>query len=133
MSQNDRERLIVKFSNAFARLQYKINFNVDNTSSFLLATDLLRDNSKRRLFKIVASNVENLFLELLTEKHSLQSLRGKPIFLSLIKKTIQDFLMGYYGFKVPIESILIKESFYTKLILVDEKILTSTCFFSTFS
>ena len=61
MDTSEREKLSIRFSNVFARLQYKINFNINNTSSFLLATDLLRDNTKRRLFTIVASNVENVF------------------------------------------------------------------------
>ena len=56
----DREKIILRFSNVFARLQYKINFDIKNTSSFLLATDLLRDNSKRRLFKIVTTNIEHI-------------------------------------------------------------------------
>ena len=63
MKNRDREKLIIRVSNVFARLQYKINFDINNTSSFLLATDLLRDNSKRRLFKIVATNVESVFIE----------------------------------------------------------------------
>ena len=64
MATLDREKIILRFSNIFARLQYKINFDINNTSSFLLATDLLRDNSKRRLFKIVTTNIEYILLEL---------------------------------------------------------------------
>jgi len=125
MSDTDRKRLILRFSNIFARLQYKINFDINNTSSFLLATDLLRDNSKRRLFKIVAVNVENAFLELLNNDLPLTSKKGQSIFFSLIKQTTQDFLMGCYGFKIPVDSSVIKESFYTKLLIADEKILLS--------
>jgi len=64
----------------FARLQYKINFDINNTSSFLLATDLLRDSSKRRLFKIVATHVEKVFLELLNNGGSLTSIQARSIF-----------------------------------------------------
>lgn len=119
----ERKKLILRFSTVFARLQYKINFNINNTSSFLLATDLLRDNSKRRLFKIVALNVESVFSELIKNEVSLTSGRGKAIFFSLIKQTTQEFLTGYYGHTIPIQSRVVKDSFYTKLILSDEKIL----------
>ena len=68
MTQRDKKKLVLRFSNVFARLQYKINFDINNTSSFLLATDLLRDSSKRRLFKIVAKQVEEVFLELVREQ-----------------------------------------------------------------
>ena len=125
MKNRDREKLIIRVSNVFARLQYKINFDINNTSSFLLATDLLRDNSKRRLFKIVATNVESVFIELLRGKINPNSLHEQSIFFSLIKKTTQEFLAGYYGYGINIQSSLIKESFYTKFILNDERILLS--------
>lgn len=125
MTISARQKLLFRFSNVFARLQYKINFDINNTSSFLLATDLLRDTSKRRLFKIAATNVENIFLELLQDGSIPTSLRGQSIFFSLIKQTTQEFLMGCYGYRVNIQSDVVKESFYTKLLLDDEQILLS--------
>lgn len=122
MNSSEKKRLTRRFSNVFARLQYKINFDISNTSSFLLATDLLRDNSKRKLFKIVATNVENVFLQILDESPSLTSIRGQSIFFSLIKRTTQEFLMSCYGFNIPIDAIVIKDSFYTKLLLMDERV-----------
>ena len=98
---------------------------INNTSSFLLATDLLRDNSKRRLFKIVATNVENTFLKLLNENSALDSMQSKALFSSLIKQTTRDFLTSHYGYKVKVHSNVVQESFYTKLLLSDEKILFS--------
>ena len=78
---SERKKLVLRFSNVFARLQYKINFNTNNTSSFLLATDILRDSSKRRLFKTAAINVEKVFLELLNDEKTitLNILDGKFI------------------------------------------------------
>jgi len=124
----DREKIILRFSNVFARLQYKINFDIKNTSSFLLATDLLRDNSKRRLFKIVTTNIEHILLELLNENKLLTSSQGQSIFFSLIQKTTEDFLTGCYGYKVNIQSNVVKDSFYTKLVINDEKILLRVLF-----
>ena len=126
MDTSEREKLTLRFSNVFARLQYKINFNINNTSSFLLATDLLRDNSKRRLFKIVASNVENVFSELLNNGASINSVKSKAIFFLLIKSTTQQFLISYYGCNVNVQPNIVKESFYTKnFVLNNEKILLS--------
>jgi hypothetical protein len=123
MNNNDRKKLILRFSNVFARLQYKVNFDINNTSSFLLATDLLRESSKRRLFKIVATNVETVFLDFLRNDLVLTSQSGNAIFFSLIKKTTQEFLTGCYGYNVNIDAAVVKDSFYTKLIISDEKIL----------
>jgi hypothetical protein len=123
MTNSERKKLVLRFNNVFARLQYKINFNINNTSSFLLATDLLRDSSKRRLFKIAATNVEKMFLDLLNEEKQVEHIKGKALFFSLIKCTIQDFLVASYGYSLNIDSVVVSESFYTKLLLGDEKIL----------
>ena len=128
MSNIDKNNLTQRFSNVFARLQYKINFDVNNNSSFLLATDLLRDNSKRRLFKIVSANVEKLFLELLQEDCKLTLTQSKLIFFSLIKVTTQEFLGSCYGYNVSLQPQVIKESFYTKLLLSDDIILLNVPF-----
>jgi hypothetical protein len=93
MSISDRKNLIARFSNVFARLHYKINFDITNTSSFLLAKDLLRDNTKRRLFKIVAVNVETLFLELLNKGIILNSSRANTLLNRAIKFFRSDILI----------------------------------------
>jgi len=128
MNNAYKKKIICRFSNVFTRLQYKINFNIDNTSSFLLATDLLRANTKRQLFKIVVGNVEKVFIELLNEKTIPNSISGRSIFFSLIKLTIQEFLAGYYGYQTNIHSRIVKESFYTKFIINDEQILFNVPF-----
>ena len=123
MTTTYKRNLIRKFSNVFARLQYKINFDINNTSSFLLATDLLRDNSKRRLLKLVATNVETVFLEILSGEQKLTSIQSQSIVFSLIKKTTQEFLTSCYGYPINLNNNIVKDSFYTKLILRDEVIL----------
>ena len=65
MNKIQKEQLCLKISKIFTRLHYKTNFTMRNTSSQLLPTDLLRDNSKRKLFQIVAFKLEKLFLELI--------------------------------------------------------------------
>ena len=123
MNSKNREKLSLRFSNLFTRLHYKINFEINNTSSFLLATDLLRDNIKRRLFKITATNVEKTFLEMLTQEKTLNSEQAQSLFFSLVKVTTQDFLMGCYGYDVSIPTRIVKESNYTQLLLADDAIL----------
>lgn len=80
MDNIERKKLVFRFSRVFARLQYKVNFDLNNTSSFLLATDLLRDNTKRQLFKIVAGNVEKVFLHLLDKGSTLTQVQSQSIF-----------------------------------------------------
>ena len=116
MIQRDKKKLVLRFSNVFARLQYKINFDINNTSSFLLATDLLRDSSKRRLFKIVATHVEKVFLELLNNGGSLTSIQARSIFFSIIRQSTQEFLSGCYGYQVRVQPQVIKNSFYNSVI-----------------
>ena len=128
MNTSDKEKLLLRFSNVFSRLQYKINFDTTNTSSFLLATDLLRDKSKCRLFKLASTNVEKTFLELIINDKQLDALQRQYLFVSLVQQTTQEFLAACYGFKVSIPINMVKESFYTQLLLKDEKILFSVPF-----
>lgn len=119
-----KKKAVSRFSNIFGRLHYKINFDLNNTSSFLLPTDLLRDNIRIRLFKIIAVNVENVFCTLVNEKsYVITEKYSKAIFFSLVKSIVQDFLMSFYGYKIDIHSSIIKESFYTNYILKDQQIL----------
>ena len=117
-----------RFTSIFARLHYKINFDINNTSSFILATDLLSDSSKVQLFRIVTVNVENIFRKLVDEDIVITAKRSRAISFSLIKSVIQDFLMVHYGYKINIHSDIIKNSFYTKQVLVDQQILLSVPF-----
>lgn len=123
MSSKSRKKLLKRFSKIFARLHYKLNFDIGNTSTFLLATDVLRDNVKQQLLKIVTVQVENQLCQLLTKE--IPPAKMKAVFFSLIKNTLQEFLLGYYGYKININCNLIANSFYTKLLLLDEKILLS--------
>ena len=109
MTTTYKRNLIRKFSNVFARLQYKINFDINNTSSFLLATDLLRDNSKRRLLKLVATNVETVFLEILSGEQKLTSIQSQSIVFSLIKKTTQEFLTSCYGYPINLNNNIVSQ------------------------
>jgi len=123
MNRNEKEQLCLKISKIFTRLHYKINFPMRNNSSQLLPTDLLRDNSKRKLFQIVTLKLEKLFLELIENKDQISLTSEKSIFPNLIKFTAEEFLISCYGCNISIRSTLIKESFYTKYLLEEEKFL----------
>lgn len=115
-----------RFGTIFSRLHYKINFDINNTSSFLLATDLLRDNCRRQLFKIVAVNVERLFCHLLEEEEiTITKKRNQDIFFSLIQEVTQDFLMSFYDTKIQVNAQIVKDSFYTTYVVNEEQILLS--------
>ena len=82
--------LYSNIGNLFARLHYKINFNLRNNSKTILSTDLLRDNIKQDLFRIVTLRVENTFLKLI-DKGVTQN-DTQAILLNLIKETTEDLM-----------------------------------------
>jgi hypothetical protein len=112
--------------NIFARLHYKLNYNLKNTSSVLLATDLLRDNVKRKLFKIVATNVEALCLDYKLNKSVSLVPNNKALLLNLIKSSLEDFLTVCYGRSLNTNPKRLKDSFYTKYLLEETDILLIT-------
>ena len=128
MEKVERKKLVIKISNIFARLQYKINFNINNTSTLLLPTDVLRNSSKRKLFKIATQNIENAFYNLIEDKNIPQLVNYQPIFFSLVKQTTEEFLTSSYGYNTSICASHIKESFYTNLLLEDEQIFVNIPF-----
>lgn len=123
MNRTKKEQLCLKISKIFNRLHYKTNFTMRNNSSQLLPTDLLRDNSKRKLFQIVTLKLEKLFLELIENKDQIILSSDKSLFPNLIKYTAEEFLISCYGCNISIRSTLVTESFYTKYLLEEEKFL----------
>ena len=123
MNKIQKEQLCLKISKIFTRLHYKTNFTMRNTSSQLLPTDLLLDNSKRKLFQIVAFKLEKLFLELIKNESQISLKNDKSFFPNLIKFTTEEFLISCYGCNIHIRPTLINESFYTKYLLEEEKFL----------
>jgi len=118
-----KQQLCLKLSNIFTRLHYKVSFNIPNTSSILLPTDLLRDSSKRKLFNIVAVKIEELFLELIADKKNISTLGDKSFFHHLIKSTTEEFLTSCYGYNVTLRSSIVDNSFYTKYLVEEENFL----------
>jgi hypothetical protein len=110
----------------FANLHYKLNFTLKNTSSFLLATDLLRDSVKRKLFKIVATNVEVLCLNPNIDKSIAVTANDKALLLNLVKSSLEDFLINCYGNPLKITPARLKDSFYTKYLLEETNFLLIT-------
>jgi hypothetical protein len=107
----------------FANLHYKLNFSLKNTSSFLLATDLLRDNIKRKLFKIVTTNVEVLCLDPNINGSIVVATDDKALLLNLIKSSLEHFLISCYGNSLKITPTRLKDSFYTKYLLEETNFL----------
>lgn len=126
MDNYKKEQLCLKLSKIFTRLQYKINFTMRNTSSLLLPIDLLRNSIKHKLLAIVTLKIETLFLELLNNEKALCRIEEKSFFLHLVKSTTEEFLASFYGSPITIQTSVIKESFYTKSLLNEEKFLLFT-------
>ena len=79
-----------KVNKLFTRLQHKLSPNLKNKGNFLLSTDILRDDIKRDLLRIVVLNIETKFLNLI--KRDLNLFDDKAILLELVKLSTEDFL-----------------------------------------
>jgi len=123
MDYINKRQLCLKLSNIFTCLQYKTNFTIRNTSTLLLPTDLLRDNSKRKLLNIVTSKIEALFVDLLINDKKVFVEKEKSFFPQLIKSSTEEFLISCYGCHVSIYSKYVTDSFYTKYLLEEENFL----------
>jgi hypothetical protein len=126
---NKKTALIKRLSIIFARLNYKISFNLKNTSSYLLPTDLLRDNVKRRLYKIVSLRVENVMLNLFSNDIDSLEDRTEEIFYFILKGSAEEMLNFYYGGDFAINTAVFEKSFYIKTLAKESKLL----FFIPFS
>jgi hypothetical protein len=78
-----------KVNKLFTRLQHKLSPNLKNKGNFLLSTDILRDDIKRDLLRIVVLNIETKFLNLI--KRDLNLFDDKAILLELVKLSTEDF------------------------------------------
>lgn len=127
MTVNSKKKLIKRFGKIFARLSYKFNFETTNKSTFPLATDILRDNSKQELFRITLIEVEKIFCYLAhaNETNFNSQIKNKEIIFSLVKNSLQEFLFSSYGYKINIDSTIIANSFYTKFLFQEENFLLS--------
>jgi len=119
----DREKVLFRISSVFARLQYKINFDLRNTSSVLLATDILRDDTKRTLFKITSLKLEQVLLNRLKNITDISSLQSQAICLSLFQETTEEFLTSFYGSSISVRPDSMANLFYTNALLSEERIL----------
>ena len=84
-----------KVNKLFTRLQSKLSLNLKNKGNFLLSTDILRDDIKRDLLRIVVLNIETKFLNLI--KRDLNLFDDKAVLLELVKLSTEDFLTNCYG------------------------------------
>jgi len=119
----EREKVLFRISKIFARLQYKINFDLRNTSSVLLATDILRTNTKRELFKITSLKLEKVLLDRLKNITDISTWQSQSLCLSLLQETTEEFLTSFYGFPISVRTNLITDLFYTNTLLEEERIL----------
>ena len=78
-----------QFEDLFIRIQYKLRTNLKNNGNLLLGTDVLRENKRNDLFKIVAFNIESRFLSLL--KTDLNFFDDKVVLFELVKNSTEDF------------------------------------------
>ena len=78
-----------KVDKLFIRLQSKLLTSLKNKGNFLLSTDILRDDIKRDLLRIIVLNIETTFFDLI--KRDLKFFDDRAILLKLIKISTEDF------------------------------------------
>jgi hypothetical protein len=115
-----------KVNKLFTRLQHKLYPNLKNKGNFLLSTDILRDDIKRDLLRIVVLNIETKFLNLI--KRDLNLFDDKAILLELVKLSTEDFLTSCYGSKVTIRSTIVSRSVYSQLLVENSNIILKVPF-----
>jgi hypothetical protein len=110
-----------KVNKLFTRLQSKLSPNLKNKGNFLLSTDILRDDIKCDLLRIVVLNIETKLLNLI--KRDLNLFDDETTILELVKLSTEDFLTNCYGSKVTIRSTIILRSVYSQFLVENSNIL----------
>lgn len=110
-----------KVNKLFTRLQSKLSPNLKNKGNFLLSTDILRDDIKCDLLRIVVLNIETKLLNLI--KRDLNLFDDKTTILELVKLSTEDFLTNCYGSKLTIRSTIILRSVYSQFLVENSNIL----------
>ena len=114
----------------FTRLYQKLDTPLVNDSNFLLGIDLLRNDLKIELLKIITVLVEKTFLDLAKgdSKYSV-SLKGKNILMDLVIRSTEIFLLKSYGIKIPIKPDNFYKSLYFNTVCKDANIIVILPFF----
>jgi len=112
----------------FARLHHKSRSNLKNNSNFLLGIDVLKDNKKSHLLRLVTLNIETKFFFLLKKK--VYSFDDRMILFELIKKSSEDFLVSCYGLNIVLNSSVFSKSLHVQFLLENSNILLKLPFYS---
>ena len=118
--------LRVNPKNLFVRTHYKLKSSLRNNGNSLLGTDVLRENKKRLLFRIVTLNIEQQFLKLSNNKALV--FNDKILLLKIVKDSIKDFLISSYGLNLNINQKILNRSLYLEIMLKDSDINTQLLF-----
>ena len=132
LERNNFKKSQTLTANIFSRILYKTTFSAKKGNQFVLSLDLLKDDVKKDLLLIAASNLEQTYTKLLgaQDSNGRMEKRGKTIFLQCIKSTCEDFLTKQYGYKIEIDLPTLKQSLYTKTLLADSEILFKVPFYA---
>ena len=118
-----------QISQVFLNTYKKINFPLENQTSQLLATDLLRSSTKRQLLKIVLIHVEQNFLAVLENKIPFQEkVQSQSIFTNIVIQSSESFLTKTYGLNFLLSPTSVENSLYFKTACEDSDILISATF-----
>lgn len=115
-----------KSGSVFARLHYKINCDLRNNTQDILALDLLQRNVKKDLLIITTTELEEVFLGLLSAREQLTDQNAEKYVVSIVKKITKKFLSKHFGSDFRYNSSLLTRSPYVRLLLENNELLFRT-------
>jgi hypothetical protein len=126
LNTNEAKILNQQLNLIFVELNYKVNFNLSNNSSYLLPTDLLRDNIKKHLYKVVSLKVEKLIYSVLLKNGKFDERATEKIFYFLLKSSTEELLNFYFGSHFKINTLRFKNLFYINALATENKVIFTT-------
>jgi hypothetical protein len=119
-------------ANIFTRISYKIHSSKKYEHKVLLPIHLLKDGVQKDLLHLVSYNLEKTYHDLIMQGSPSSEMQksGDTVFLELLEKTYQDFLIKQYGCHLTVNSEKLKSFLYVKELLKDIEILFKVPFYA---
>nr|YP_010596507.1 hypothetical protein PKF17_pgp106 [Chrysotila carterae]WAK83143.1 hypothetical protein [Chrysotila carterae] len=112
-------------------LKYKNDSCLINRSGVLLGIDVLRNEIKRELLKIITLTLEERLLYLIDNPHEKETIQDHEAFVfNIIQTSFERISIKFYGLPINFPKDLVRNSFYIKALLEDISIVLVVPFYS---
>jgi|TARA_B110000503_G_scaffold141432_1_gene234993 hypothetical protein len=115
-----------RYGKIFSRIHYKINTNIENKTNSILALDVLKNDIKSDLLRIVTFKVSEVFCErgyFTGKRKSDMYIDKNMLLLNIIKESAEILIFKYYGEKIILQKKLIQNNLTTKSLIKNRHIL----------